>query len=355
MLGVVPVLWRHALERVVDELELEKPVRVGGGREGRARIHLDQPRLERVVYDDVVPVELEAVAVVDHDSLAGLEGVDDDVVDVLKQLVRLLEAVIRLEVELERVQGPLAPVVLVVRVAVLLHRDVRQVHKRVVEVVLVLRVLVVAEAGKAQARLVRLQGPVRSHAHVKPKVELLPPNEKRVLDVLGHDVSVRAVHLDRTWPLSRVPLANLAELVDEEDAFPLRPRGGLEYPSGVGLAPVLLREQGIVARKNESGGHEVQDGRVSPLPLKLLPVPLHVLHHQVLPRDLVVVREVVDKLVVPEPHVAVRAKHLLSTVHARPVDVPVVLVRLIRRHGNTQRKTRELVREREKERERERE
>ncbi len=44
--------------------------------------HLNQPGLEVLIHDDVVAVHLEAVAVIDHDVLAGPQGLQDDLAQV---------------------------------------------------------------------------------------------------------------------------------------------------------------------------------------------------------------------------------------------------------------------------------
>ena len=61
-------------------------------RQGWRRIHLDKPGLEIGIDKDVVAVALEAVAVIDDAALDSLEGMDDDTIDVLKELCRGLAA-----------------------------------------------------------------------------------------------------------------------------------------------------------------------------------------------------------------------------------------------------------------------
>ena len=61
-------------------------------------------------------------------------------------------------------------------------------------------------------------------------------------------------------------------------------------------------------------------------PLQLFPVPLEVLDHEVLARQLVVVGEVVEHLVVGEPHVVLWVENLLDRVRARPIEVPLSVV-----------------------------
>ncbi len=84
--------------------------------------YLKQPGLEVGVDEDVVSVELEAVSLVRHEHLAGgvdgefdgHDGLDDDVLDGLHQLVRV--DAVRLEVTQQRAQRPLVALVLRVRV-----------------------------------------------------------------------------------------------------------------------------------------------------------------------------------------------------------------------------------------------
>lgn len=56
----------------------------------------------------------------------------------------------------------------------------------------------------------------------------------------------------------------------------------------------------------------------APFLLQLLPVPLDVLHHQILPRQLIVVWEMVDDLVVREPIASFHTENIADGLHAHP-------------------------------------
>ena len=141
---------------------------------------------------------------------------------------------------------------------------------------------------------------------------------------------------------SRGETPELRELVDEEDAFALGLPRGLDDPRRVlrprALDPAeLLREEGVVRREGEGereeigrarGGRRILPALLAAL-LQLLAVALHVLHHQVLARELVVVREVVHELVLPEADAVVGVEDLPHRVHVRPEDVPVLVRALL--------------------------
>jgi len=69
-------------------LRLHEAVGVSGGREGGRGVDLDEPGLEALVHNDVVAVQLEAVAVVDHGALARLQRVHHDGADLRKEALR---------------------------------------------------------------------------------------------------------------------------------------------------------------------------------------------------------------------------------------------------------------------------
>lgn len=56
----------------------------------------------------------------------------------------------------------------------------------------------------------------------------------------------------------------------------------------------------------------------APFLLQLLPVSLDVFHHQVLPRQLIVVREMVDYLIIREPVASFDTKNIADGLHAHP-------------------------------------
>mmetsp|Transcript_23697 Transcript_23697/g.61548 ORF Transcript_23697/g.61548 Transcript_23697/m.61548 type:complete len:332 (+) Transcript_23697:422-1417(+) len=306
----------------MDDLCLQEAVRPRAGGERRAGVHLDQPRLEVAVDNDVKAVEFEAVPVVDHHVLARLEGADDDVVDVGQQAAADRGAVRARDVRLQVLQRPLVAVLVVVGLAVLLDCHVGEVHVHVVDLLHLVGVLLVAEPREAERRQVHLQGPVGADDGVQAQVELLAADEEGVVDVARHDVVLRGLPVGRH--LARSPFLHLAELVEQEDALPLRARRGLHDPRGVGLLAELLHKEAVVLRQHVRHGHKVQQRGVHPLLLHGLLVPLHILHHQVLARELIMIWEVVDQLPGLQTYPILRQEDLLGRVHVGPVEVPVL-------------------------------
>ena len=153
--------------------------------------------------------------------------------------------------------------------------------------------------------IIYLEWPEGGDQNVEPHVELLAAHEERIVDVAGDDVGLlHQVRVEHSLALPR-PLLQLGQLVDEEDARALRLPARLHDPGGVGVLAVLLHKHVVVRGQDEGRGDEVQIqvatlgallGQGVALPLEVAAVPLDVLHHGVLPRQLVVVGEMVDQL-----------------------------------------------------------
>mmetsp|Transcript_32767 Transcript_32767/g.83147 ORF Transcript_32767/g.83147 Transcript_32767/m.83147 type:complete len:287 (-) Transcript_32767:699-1559(-) len=140
----------HDVQHVLQQRELERPVgRVRRGQRWR-RVHLQQPGLERLVDEDVVAVQLEAVLVVDHGGLHRQQRADDQVLHVVEQLVGRLRAVPCGHEVAQAVDGPFHALCCVKAWRVLLDGHVGEVHKLVVQLALLSRVLGGAEPAKPQ-------------------------------------------------------------------------------------------------------------------------------------------------------------------------------------------------------------
>lgn len=108
------IRWQHNVQNVVDQLVLKYPI-VGRRRRQRGRrINLHQPRLQRVVNDDIVPVTLEAVPIAGHHARDGLQRVHNQPGDRPKQLVRNFLPAGSLQVQAQVLDAPLAAVMVVV-------------------------------------------------------------------------------------------------------------------------------------------------------------------------------------------------------------------------------------------------
>lgn len=184
-----------------------------------------------------------------------------------------------------------------------------------------------SESGPVEPHLEREKG---RHEHVDAAVELLPPDRVRPINVPLRHVLLHAASrgggssptrcgstaarreraasapTPTTAPARRggdsagAPERDLAELVGEEDALALRAAAWLHDPRGARVLFELFDEEAVVGGEGEGRGDEVELARLGPLvgALQLLAHPLHVLHEQILSRELVVVREVTHALVV---------------------------------------------------------
>ena len=85
---IEPLGRHHNLEDRLHHRHFQFPVRLCRRRERWGRIHLNQPRLQVVLDQNVVPVQLEAVLVIDNHRLHTFQREVDDAADVVKALVR---------------------------------------------------------------------------------------------------------------------------------------------------------------------------------------------------------------------------------------------------------------------------
>mmetsp|Transcript_13911 Transcript_13911/g.58519 ORF Transcript_13911/g.58519 Transcript_13911/m.58519 type:complete len:222 (+) Transcript_13911:788-1453(+) len=154
----------------------------------------------------------------------------------------------------------------------------------------------------------------------------------RVVQVPLRDVVLVATVLRLLRPAVAHPRLNLIWLRREEDALALRAADGLHDPHPPVLAKVPEHHRALV-RKNERRRNEVVLRGVQTVFRRALQRPLHVLRHEIFPRQLHVVGEVVHALVLAEtqtlrPRAGVRHV-LVYPPHVRVEEVPRVVVHLL--------------------------
>jgi len=188
--------------------------------EGRRQVHLQQPGVQLLIYEDVEPQQLKAVPLMRHIHLKSIiqhhlsryYGLDDDVFDLGEEGV--VVDVVLLEQLPQPGDSPLGPEIL--QIVVILHkgalvelidRVVSQVHELVLLGLQVVRVLTRRKPRQPLLVHIDLQRVDGGECHVDPEVELEAVDEEGVVDVVaGHQA---LLHL------------NLAEVVCDEDAFAL--------------------------------------------------------------------------------------------------------------------------------------
>lgn len=145
---VGPVWGHHYFENVVYQVLLDGPVHVCGRRQTRARIHLNQPRLQLGVQQHIEAIQLKAVLVVDHHVLHGLETDVDYVVDVIETLLRHLSPHRLFQVKAQVVQRPLASMLVVVARCLFCDGHIRQVNEHILALIEIVVVLLYAKTGE---------------------------------------------------------------------------------------------------------------------------------------------------------------------------------------------------------------
>ena len=98
---ISPVLRDHNVVNGLDHICLQYLVSFGRCGQTWGSIDLDQPRFAVIVKENIEAVQLEAVLVVDDDTLDTLQGHYDEVVDVFEAFSGLLSSVDHLEVEFQ--------------------------------------------------------------------------------------------------------------------------------------------------------------------------------------------------------------------------------------------------------------
>ena len=150
----------------------------------------------------------------------------------------------------------------------------------------------VGETSKTRAIEIDLERSIRSHERVNAQVELFSSDEIGALDVPLHNVVFRLLlqtcGVARSAP-SRVflPLANLVEFIEEEDALALRLAHGLHNPYATGTLE-LFHEEVVLGRNRVCLWEEVISARFDSavVTLQRLLHALQVLYQQVLPCEL---------------------------------------------------------------------
>ena len=203
--------------------------------------------------------------------------------------------------------------------AVLLDGHVGQVDEQVVHLPHAVVIPHSAESAETKFEEVNLERSEGSHQDVESHVELFPSDQQRVVNIARYHVGLlHQVGVEDGLAFSG-PFLQFGKFVDEKYSGSLGLPARLHDPGGVGVLPVLLHEHVVVGGEDEGGGDEVQVEVATlgtflrqrvPLPLQISPVALDVLHHGVLPGELVVVGEMVDQLEVVHPVAGVHGEQV---------------------------------------------
>mmetsp|Transcript_66410 Transcript_66410/g.167409 ORF Transcript_66410/g.167409 Transcript_66410/m.167409 type:complete len:326 (-) Transcript_66410:206-1183(-) len=282
-----------------------------------------------------------------HDLLHCQEGKQDDILHFPEQPLDLLRVIARHQVQLQVVEIPLPAPLLVVVLVVLLNCHIREVDHGVGQVIHGEPSM--GKAGETAAVHVDDQGRVARDQHVQSQVKLFATNKEWLGEVPLDHVWLRLrllvlfflVHgrtpIGQLLPLlhpARIsfPSRDLAELVEQEDAFTLRLSDGLHDPDGACCLQLFefLHEHGVLSRQDEGlwracsvARRVLQETVALGLPLSTLDV----LHHQVLTGKLVMISEVVDALVRLQVDVV---EDLVDPLLVAPKEVPIKLgIRLL--------------------------
>lgn len=129
---ISPVLWDYDFIDGPENVHLQLSIALGGCCETGRGVYFDKPRLAVIVDEDIETVKLEAMLVVDYDTLDALEGHNDDIVDILEAPICLLCPVDHLQVKFQVLSGPFAAMIATVLLAVLLNGHVGEMHEHVV-------------------------------------------------------------------------------------------------------------------------------------------------------------------------------------------------------------------------------
>lgn len=209
-------------------------------------------------------------------------------------------------------------------------------HRHVVQLVDVRGIFLITEPSKAERAQPDLHGAETGYEHINSQVELFATYEQRPIDIATDDVLLALLRVERQ--LAAVgPLLDLPQLVDEEDAGTLRPRGRFHNPGGGWVLFELLLENYIVVWEAISHRNDVQIDLVAVLVtlgdrivllLHVLSEALEILDHQVLAGQLKMVGEVVQQLHIVHSKVVFRVEYVLDGPRQSPVDVPLLITLL---------------------------
>ena len=182
--------------------------------------------------------------VVDDGLGDGLQRSNDAVLDEGRGFRHPLWPILAHQVELQTAQVPLTTQSVIVLSGRLLNCDVCQVHVGILNLFNLVRVAMMRESSEASTVQVHCQGLVARHKHVDSQVKLFAANKQWIHDVLLDDVGFG---LGTIWlpPEVILPLRDLCELVQQEDATPLRLPNWLHNPDASYFAELLDKERVI--------------------------------------------------------------------------------------------------------------
>lgn len=163
-------------------------------------------------------------------------------------------------------------------------------------------VLFVTEASKAKGAEPDLERPVARDENVETEVKLLGADQKRLVNIATDDIRLLLTRL--LVILIVCPFLNLFEFIDQEDALALCGIRRFHDPRRVRIALEFFDEYRVVARKHVRHRHHVHVHVVARrvllgyrivFLLHFLAPSFDVLYHEILPRQLEMVREMIYK------------------------------------------------------------
>ena len=209
-------------------------------------------------------------------------------------------------------------------------------HHHVVELVGVRGIFLITEPCEAERAQPDPHRAEARYQYVNSQVEFFTAYKQRPVNIATDDVLLALLSVERQ--LAAVgPLFDLPQLVDEEDAGALRPRGRFHNPGCSRVLFELLLEYHIVVWKAICHRHDVQIDLVAVLVtlgdrivllLHVLSEALEILDHQVLAGQLKMVGEVVQQLHIVHSKTTVRIEYVLDGPRQSPVNVPLLVVLL---------------------------
>lgn len=177
------------------------------------------------------------------------------------------------------------------------------------------------EPTKAIAVQVHSQGLVARDQNINSEIKLLAADQQRIQNVPLDNIrlSLRALWLP---PELVLPLGDLLQLVEQEDAATLTLANGLHDPDPASSLE-FLDEDAVFAGQVVRGREKVIRVRLLHLALTIqhLLVPLQVLYHEILSRQLIVVTKMIDALARLQ---VIVIQDVVDLVALHPEDIPVV-------------------------------
>lgn len=241
-------LWRNNnLKYRIHDRHLEFAIWLGSGWEGRWGVDLDQPRLQIIFNQNIVPIHFKAMLIINDHRLYTFKWDIYYILDFVEAFVCSHFATSLFEIKPKILNAPLATMLLIVIIVLFLDGNVSEMNHHVISIWYIWAVFFITETSEAKGAQPYFHGSITCNKYIYSQIKFLRTNKQWFVNISANNVGL-LVHLRLEGKFTSVsPFLNLLQLIDEENTLSLSSTCRLHNPSCIWVLFKFLNKYSIIA------------------------------------------------------------------------------------------------------------